>query len=138
MLFSFFLSYKRNLKSASKEYQLSCNWKKQDNFFLRYPILYSKYMSLLRKGENISQSMLEKISEIEMQHMNSSNHHLQNWEDRNMPINHLEEMLCGWLALALTAGADPITYAKDMIDDADLNWMSKNYLLNKLTTVKNI
>lgn len=138
MLFNFFLSYKRNLKLASRKYKLSCDWKKQDNFFLRYPILYSRYIYLLRRGENISQSMLEKISDIEEQHMYLSKHHLQSWEDRNMPKNHLEEMLCGWLAMALTAKADPITYAKDMIDDVDLNWISKNYLLNKLKVDENV
>lgn len=137
MFLNFFLSYKRNLKSASKEYQLSCNWKKQDNYFLKNYLLYSKYMGCLRRGENISQKILEKISKAEEEHMYSSNHHLQNWENRNMPTKRLEEMLCGWLALALTAGADPITYAKDMIDDADLNRMSKTYLINKLSAIKN-
>ena len=72
------------------------------------------------------------MSLLEEEHKEKEKHHYEYWHGKNMPKECLEEMLCGWMAMAMLARANPIQYAKDCIEESSINIFSKRYLLNKI------
>lgn len=108
-----------------------------DNFFFKHYFLFARYIHLLRKGKNVSQRLIEKVSLLEEEHKEKEKHHYEYWHGKNMPKECLEEMLCGWMAMAMLARANPIQYAKDCIEESSINIFSKRYLLNKIQVKEN-
>lgn len=123
---------------VAKKFSLRCNWILMDNFFFKHYFLFARYIHLLRKGKNISQRLLEKVSVIEAEHKKKEKHHYEHWNNDVMSKDYLEEMLCGWMAMAMLAKSDPVQYAKDSIEESEINLFSKKYLLNKLQVKDNV
>lgn len=138
MFLIFIITYKFYLVQAAKKFSLRCNWISMDNFFFKHYFLFARYIHLLRKGKNISQRLLEKVSMIEAGHKKKEKHHYEHWDNDVMSKDYLEEMLCGWIAMAMLVKSDPVQYAKDSIEESEINLFSKKYLLNKLQVKDNV
>lgn len=131
MFFNFFFTYKKNLVSASKKYNLQCNWLKNRNYMLKHYFTYAKYFSLLVEGSYIPNGLFNKIHKLQKKYTLENEDNYAIWIKDSMPKINLETMLCEWIATAQTIGVGAKDYVEEMIDDAEIPNLSKRYLTNK-------
>ena len=139
MFLKFVIKYKNELRKVSKKYGLKSNWITQDNFYLRHYFLFSKIYNKRVSNGKVSDREMEKMRLVNTAHKYNSKHHEEYWGSTGMPLEHLDSLLCGWIALSVLDGESQAKYLNHKIEKSKLNIFSKKYLENKIKNLeKNI